>query len=258
MNVRIGAKTDKGMKRLHNEDSLYCNKEMGLFVLADGMGGHRAGDVASRIAVETVADNFKTNKLRKDHYVLEKYNKEFSKETNRLASAIGLASCKIYESAAKSPECHGMGTTIVSVLLSNNMMSMACVGDSRLYLIRNGVIRQLSNDHSLVNEQLKSGLITEKESRNSRLRNVITRALGTDKSIEVDLDEEMILSEDQILMCSDGLHDMLEDSEILDAVLNCSGKPQKACDSLIKLANEKGGSDNISVILLHISEDKNG
>jgi protein phosphatase len=109
-----------------------------------------------------------------------------------------------------------------------------------------------------VNEQLKSGLITEKESRNSRLRNVITRALGTDKSIEVDLDEEMILSEDQILMCSDGLHDMLEDSEILDAVLNCSGKPQKACDSLIKLANEKGGSDNISVILLHISEDKNG
>jgi protein phosphatase len=139
----MGAKTDKGMKRLHNEDSLYCKKEMGLFVLADGMGGHRAGDVASRIAVETVAENFKAKKLRNSHCVLENYNKEFSKETNRLASAVRLASCKIYETAAKSPECHGMGTTIVSVLLSNNMMSTACVGDSRIYLIRNGEIRQL-------------------------------------------------------------------------------------------------------------------
>ena len=254
MNVRIGAKTDKGLKRLHNEDSLYCNKEMGLFVLADGMGGHRAGDVASRIAVETVAENFKADKLRKDHYVLEKYNKEFSKETNRLANAVGLASRKIYETSAKSPECHGMGTTIVSVLLSNNMMSMACVGDSRIYLIHDGKICQLSNDHSLVSEQVKRGLITEKEARNSKLRNVITRALGTDKSVEVEIAEEVILDNDYILMCSDGLHDMVKDEEIMDTVLSFPGKPQKACDSLVELANKKGGNDNISVILLHFSD----
>lgn len=254
MDVKVGSKTDRGRKRLINEDSLWCAKEVGLFVLSDGMGGHKAGDVASKIAVETVADNFKTNELKKNNSFLQGYNKEFSKETNKLAGTVELANSKIYEAARKSPEYRGMGATIISVLLSDGVMSMAYVGDSRIYLIRDGKIRQLSNDHSLVSEQLKSGLITEQEARNSTQRNIITRALGTDKSVEVEIAEEVVLDNDYILMCSDGLHDMVKDEEIMDTVLSFPDTPQSACDTLVELANSKGGRDNISVILLHFSE----
>jgi len=254
VDVKVGSKTDRGRKRLLNEDSLCCAKEVGLFVLSDGMGGHKAGDVASKIAVETVAENFKANELKKNRSVLQVYNKEFLKETNKLAGTVGLANSKIYETARKSPEYDGMGATIVSVLLSDGMISMAYVGDSRIYLIRGVEIRQLSNDHSLVSEQLEKGLITEQEARNSKLRNVITRALGTDKSVEVEMAEEVILDNDYILMCSDGLHDMVKDEEVMHTVLSFPGKPQKACDSLVELANNKGGNDNISVIVLHFSE----
>lgn len=253
MHVKVGAKTDKGRKRLLNEDSLYCSKEMGLFLLADGMGGHKAGEVASRIAVETIAENLKST-LTNNQSVFKEYNKEFSGETNRLANSIRMANYKIYNTAQKRHECNGMGATIVSVLLSGNTMCIANVGDSRIYLVRDRVLKQLTDDHSLVGEQLKKGLISEEEARNSRLRNVITRALGMEKSVEVELGEELVLKNDCILMCSDGLHDMLEDDEILHAVLNFPGKPQKACDYLIELANNHGGDDNISVILLHLSE----
>ena len=254
MVVNVGSKTDRGRKRLLNEDSLCCAKEVGLFVLSDGLGGHKAGDVASKIAVETVADNFKANESKKNRLVLQVYNKEFSKETNKLAGTVVLANSKIYEAARKSQEYDGMGATIVSVLLSDGMMSMAYVGDSRIYLIRDGEISQLSNDHSLVSEQVKRGIITEQEARNSKLRNVITRALGTDKSVEVEMAEEVISDNDYILMCSDGLHDMVKDEEIMDTVLHFPAKPQKACDRLVKLANDKGGNDNISVIVLHFSK----
>jgi protein phosphatase len=131
---------------------------------------------------------------------------------------------------------------------------MAYVGDSRIYLIRDGKIRQLSSDHSLVSEQLKSGLITEQEARDSTQRNVITRALGTDKSVEVEMSEEVVLGNDYILMCSDGLHDMVKDEEMIDTVLRFPDTPQRACDNLVELANNKGGNDNISVILFHFSE----
>jgi serine/threonine protein phosphatase PrpC len=131
-------------------------------------------------------------------------------------------------------------------------MSMAYVGDSRLYLIRNNEIDQLTDDHSLVYEQLKKGVISEKEAKESQYRNIITRALGVENTVEVELDEQVVLLNDCILMCSDGLYDMVDDDEILNTVLKNSKKPQKACDSLVELANDNGGRDNISVILLRL------
>jgi len=227
---------------------------MRLFVVADGMGGHRAGEVASRIAVETVADNLKATLSNHNHSAWEGYKREFSRETNKLATSIRLANHKIYEMAKKRPEYYGMGATIVSVLLSGNIMSIAYAGDSRIYLIRHEFIKQLTTDHSLVSEQLKSGLISEKEARESNLRNVVTRALGVEESVEIELDEQVILDNDYILMCSDGLYDMVEDSEILSTVLRFPKKPQKACDHLIELSNDNGGGDNISVILIYFYE----
>jgi len=147
-----------------------------------------------------------------------------------------------------------MGVTIVSALLSGYVMSVAYVGDSRIYLMRDGFINQLTTDHSLVSEQLKSGLISEKEARESKLGNVVTRALGMKESVEIGLDEQVILNNDSILMCSDGVYDMVEDSEILGVVLRFPKQPQKACDHLIELSNEHGGNDNMSVILLHLSK----
>lgn len=253
MDVTTGAGTDRGRKRLLNEDSLYYNEAMGLFLLADGMGGHKAGEVASKMAIETIVENFKETLSGNDHPVLEEYNKKFLKETNILASSIRLSNHKIYETAQKKKECHGMGATIIAVFLSNNIMSMAYVGDSRIYLIRDSVLKQITTDHSLVAEHIKKGLISKKEARKSRVRNVITRALGMEGSVEVDLDEQVILDNDCLLMCSDGLHDMIEDNEILDMVLSYPKEPQKACDRLLELANEHGGNDNISVILICFS-----
>lgn len=250
MKVKIGAGTDRGHKRILNEDSLCLNEAIGLFVLADGMGGHKAGEVASRLAVEIITKGIEKVFLKDKHSMLGEYREEFSKENNVLASSVRLANIKIYEIARKRSECSGMGTTVVSVLLTNNIMRMAHVGDSRIYLIRDNLIDQLTADHSLVAEQLKRGLISEKEARESKVKNVITRALGMDESVEVDFGEQVIMENDCVLMCSDGLYDMVEDDEILSVILGCSGKPQKACDSLIALANEHGGNDNISVILL--------
>ena len=254
MNVRIGSRTDRGRKRSINEDSLYCNESVRLFVLADGMGGHRTGEVASRMAVETIAEHCKETLPSNNYLASEGYKKEFSRETNKLARSIRVANYKIYETAQKRLECYGMGTTIASVLLTGYVLSVAYVGDSRIYLIRDKTIIQLTADHSLVSEQLKRGLISEKEARESRLRNVITRALGTEKSVEIGLDEQVILDNDYILMCSDGLYDMVKDSEILSVVLGFPKQPQKACDHLIELSNEHGGNDNMSVILLHLSK----
>ena len=251
MNLKIGARTDKGCKRSLNEDSIYCDKAMGLFVLADGMGGHRAGEVASGMAIETMVENIKELLFNDDLSIMGEYREEFSRETNKLASSIRLASFAIYETAQKRSEYNGMGSTVVSVLLSGSVMSTACVGDSRIYLIRDKVLKQLTTDHSLVVERLKRGIINEKEARESRLKNVITRALGMNDSVEVDLDEQVILKRDCILMCSDGLYDMVEDDEILHAVLSYPKEPQKVCDCLVGLANEYGGNDNISVILLY-------
>lgn len=250
LKVKIGAGTDRGHKRILNEDSLCLNEAIGLFVLADGMGGHKAGEVASRLAVEIITKGIEKVFLKDKHSMLGEYREEFSKENNVLASSVRLANIKIYEIARKRSECSGMGTTVVSVLLRNSIMSMAHVGDSRIYLIRDNLIDQLTTDHSIVAEQLKRGLISEKEARESKVKNVITRALGMDDSVEVDFGEQVIMKNDCVLMCSDGLYDMVEDDEILSVILGCSGKPQKACDSLIALANEHGGNDNISVILL--------
>ena len=138
--------------------------------------------------------------------------------------------------------------------VQKSSMSMAYVGDSRTYLIRDNTITQLTTDHSLVSEQLKRGVMSKKEARESRLKNVITRALGMEKSVEIGLDEQVILNNDYILMCSDGLYDMVEDGEILSMILRFPKKPQEACDRLIELSNDHGGNDNISVILLHLSK----
>jgi protein phosphatase len=252
MRIKAGMRTDKGRKRSHNEDALYSDQLMGLFVIADGMGGHKAGEVASRIAVENIVEDLEKSLSDHEYPIMGEYRDEFSQETNKLASSVRLANSEIFKAAQEKSECHGMGATVVALYLSGNVMSVAYVGDSRLYLIRDNGIDQLTDDHSLVYEQLKDGVISEKEAKESRYKNIITRALGAESTVEVDLDEQVILENDCILMCSDGLYDMVDDDEILNTVLKYSRKSQKACDRLVEFANDNGGSDNISVILLHL------
>jgi serine/threonine protein phosphatase PrpC len=252
MRIKAGMSTDKGRKRSHNEDALYADQSMGLFVIADGMGGHKAGEVASRIAIENIVKDLGKSLSAHECPVLGEYRDDFSAESNKLASSVRLANQEIFKASQEKSECNGMGATVVAICLSGNIMSVAYVGDSRLYLIRNNEIDQLTDDHSLVYEQLKKGVISEKEAKESQYRNIITRALGVENTVEVELDEQVVLVNDCILMCSDGLYDMVDDDEILNTVLKNSKKPQKACDSLVELANDNGGSDNISVILLRL------
>ena len=252
MRIKAGMSTDKGRKRSHNEDALYADHKRGLFVIADGMGGHKAGEVASKIAVENIVKDLGKSLSDHESPILGEYRDEFSAETNKLASSVRLANQEIFKAAQEKTECNGMGATVVAICFSGNVMMVAYVGDSRLYLVRDNEIDQLTDDHSLVYEQLKKGVISEKEAKESHYRNIITRALGVENTVEVELDEQVVLLNDCILMCSDGLYDMVDADEILNTVLNYSKKPQKACDSLVELANDNGGSDNISVILLRL------
>ena len=249
---KIGAMTDVGKVRALNEDNLSVVENLGLFMVADGLGGQNAGEVASKMAVDTIQShlNYKKNPL------VGEYKEEFSQDTNRMLSGISLTNSAIYEAGQRNSEQQGMGTTISSVFINGDVMSLAHVGDSRIYRIRGERLERLTMDHSLVEEQLRRGLITEAEAAESKNKNVITRALGAEETIEIDADEEVLLDRDKILLCTDGLTDMVGDEEILRMILRNGDDPQKACEELVDVANGKGGMDNITVVLLHCEKDE--
>ncbi len=251
MRVDIGARTDVGRVRSNNEDCYRLVPALNLFVLSDGMGGEAHGEVASAMAVETIAVHCLEAANNLSTAFFGEPRADLSEKTNRLASAVHLANRKIHEAALSDPAHRGMGATILAAWLDGHRMSLVHVGDSRAYLLRGGVLEQLTLDHSLVAEQVRRGLITPQQADTSTMQSVLIRALGTRPEVEVDADEQLLLDGDSVLLCSDGLTRMVTDPEIASNLLTHL-EAQAAADRLVELANEYGGEDNITVVVLYL------
>ena len=243
--------TDVGRKRKHNEDAFASDVNEGLFIVADGMGGHAAGEVASKITVETIGEFIAATRQKEEATWPFKYNHELDFNSNRLAVAIEKANERVMAAVAAQPWLKGMGTTVVAGLLNEKILSLAHVGDSRAYLLRDGQLSRLTDDHSWVHEQVTAGILTEEEAKTHPLKNVVTRALGGGPSVSPDLQELVFSPGDRYLFCSDGLTTMVGDEEILDTAAAVED-PQALCQKLVDMANEKGGVDNITVVVVDI------
>jgi protein phosphatase len=252
--------TDVGLQRDHNEDTFAVLSEHALFIVADGMGGHQAGDVASKLASESISEFFQKTAGEEVTWPFH-FDSALSESENRLMTAIRLANRQIYEHSLKSQDLRGMGTTVVGALFSADARKMYVghVGDSRAYMIRDGVISQLTRDHSLVNDYLKVMPDMPEDQRSELPKNVITRALGMQDSVEVDLLAHEARLGDVFVLCSDGLSGMITDAEIMEVA--SAVDLDSACRGLTALANEHGGEDNITAVVVRIVEaeaDANG
>jgi protein phosphatase len=250
MNVISRGLTDVGRKRDHNEESLLIDDDLSLFIVADGMGGHQGGGTASRIAVETIRDDLRAARERDPSVMQVDRALEDHPLREVLRQAVEKACRSIFQAAQGNPELQGMGTTVTSLLLAGRNGFVAHVGDSRCYLLRQGTLFQVSEDHSLVNEQLKMGAITPEEARTSRFRNIITRSVGFEEQVSVDLLGLEVEPGDRLVVCCDGLSNLVEDSEIAEIVGQSS--LDEAPRKLVELANDRGGDDNITVVVVHV------
>jgi protein phosphatase len=254
MKVVCEARSDVGRKRKGNEDSLFLNPEQHLYVVADGMGGHAAGEVASRVAVDAI-NEFVTLTGGNDEITWPfGLDETLSHEGNRLKTAIRHANRRVLEATRESAEYEGMATTVAAVLVDDDTAHLAHVGDSRIYLWSEGRISQLTNDHSWVNEQIQSGVISAEQARSHPLRNVVTRALGGRSDLLVDVQARRMKPGDVLLLCSDGLTTMVGDEDIARILDEAAGDVGRAATALVDEANERGGEDNITVVLLKFEE----
>jgi len=253
MQIEAFGLSDVGKNRTLNEDNICFLPEEKIFIVADGLGGHSSGEVASAIAVNTVRDFILDSKKDADITWAFGINPDLSWDTNRVLNGIRLANQKIFLEGSSDLSKKNMASTIVVVVITDNEASIAHVGDSRIYLFNGNVIQQISNDHSLVAEQLKDNLITNEEASNSNYKNVITRALGIKETVEADFQEILLDSGTYLLLCSDGLTNMLNDQEISAIVTDLNMNLTDKCETLINKANENGGIDNISVVLIQCS-----
>jgi PPM family protein phosphatase len=246
--------SDVGLQREHNEDSFVVLKEYDLFVVADGMGGHRAGDVASRIATETISEFFRTT-ANEDVTWPFHFDTNLSEEENRLLTGIRVANRQIFERSTRSREYHGMGTTVVGAMFSQKKgrMYIGHVGDSRCYRVRNREIQLLTRDHSLINDYLLAMPDLTDEQRSELPKNVITRALGMQDQVVVDLQRDDPQPSDVYVLCSDGLSGMVSDEDIREIIAS-TNDIRDACRQLIQRANERGGEDNITAVLIKIEK----
>lgn len=244
--------TDVGRKRNHNEDSYLVDEELQLYVVADGMGGHAGGGTASRIAVETIDQKLRAAKKSPDNPFAADTPLQDSPLPEFLRNAVESACAAIFKAAQEDPRLQGMGTTTITLCIKGDNALFAHVGDSRAYLVRGDLIQQVSEDHSLVNEQIKAGMITAEEAKNSRYKNIITRSVGFEEEVQVDVMGLVTQPGDFFILCSDGLANLVEDREIREVVTSTPLKD--APKRLIDLANERGGDDNITVIVVNIVE----
>ena len=242
MILRSAARTDVGRKRRTNEDCYAIAAELGYFVVADGMGGHRAGQLASQLAAEAAVG------------ALEALEGSAGTLTEKLRCTIAAANREIYVAAQTKPEFSGMGTTVVSLLAAEGRVALAHVGDSRAYLIRDGRIRQLTDDHSVVGELVRRREITELAAREHPHRHVLTRAVGVRREVAPDLAELTSSPGDLFVLCSDGLTGLVRDEEIAEAA-NAGTDLDATCAQLVDLANERGGDDNITVVLVRYEKE---
>ena len=248
--------SDVGRVRTNNEDSFRIVEALNLFILSDGMGGEAHGEVASAMAVDVVNKYCESGKEDSGATVLDEAPSNFSSQTRRLKNAVAQANFQIFQSAQQNPEQRGMGATITALWLKDTLLSIAHVGDSRAYLLRSGNLQQLTNDHSLVAEQVRRGLITPQQAEESEMQSVLLRALGAHPEVEIDTDEVEIIPRDVLLLCSDGLTRMVTEPEIAGA-LQAETVPSAAAERLIALANENGGIDNVTVIVVRFEDDAN-
>ena len=249
--LQIVRLTDVGLKRDHNEDAIASDAEIGLVVLADGMGGYRAGEVASEIAVLTIVAELKEAMLELEPGQIDPVT-DMQAESLLIADAVQKANASIYQVSQDQPQCAGMGTTLVMGMFTNNKLLVGHIGDSRMYCLRDDVLTRLTEDHSLLQEQLNSGLITPEQARTSANKNLVTRALGVDPEVDLELNEFDVEVGDIYLLCSDGLTDMMDDEEIHTTLKSLHTNLELAANHLIQVANDNGGADNISVILVRI------
>ncbi len=257
MRIQVGARTDLGRVRSNNEDSFKLVPELDLFILSDGMGGEAHGEVASHLAVESIAAHCQESGQKPDVPYLVSPRQDLNEKTNRLASAVQLANKMIYESAQKHPAQRGMGATVVAIWINDQRLSVAHVGDSRVYLLRSGEFQQVTDAHSLVAEQVRRGILTKEQAESSDMQSVLIRALGIEPEVQVDADEHLLMEGDVLVLCSDGLSRMVSDIEIASTLLSHNGM-QSAADRLIELANEYGGEDNVSVVLVRVEPRPEG
>ena len=241
------------MVREHNEDAIGTNADMGLIVLADGMGGYNAGEVASGIAVQTITDLAAEGAHREERNDVDPHT-GLMRQTIVLRDAVARANKIIFQTAQSQTHCEGMGTTLVAAMFYDNRISIAHVGDSRAYRLRGEQFEQLTMDHSLLQELVDRGFYSEEEAQRSTNRNYVTRALGVEPTVEVEVQEYDVLPDDIYLLCSDGLPDMVEDEDIHLTISTFNASLDVVGEQLVQLANEHGGRDNVSVMLAQVTD----
>lgn len=239
--------TDVGLLREHNEDAVASDLSIGLLVLADGMGGYNAGEVASEIAVLMITAE--VTEAMQNASRLKKSALYWLPESQILADAVEKTNAAIYQISQNQPQCAGMGTTLVAGIFTDNKLVVGHIGDSRMYRLRDEQLVRLTEDHSVVQEQINAGMMTQEQAKLSHHKNLVTRALGVDPGVELDLQELDVEVDDVYLLCSDGLSDLIDDTEIANTLIESDGDIAHAAARLIQSANENGGTDNISVVI---------
>lgn len=236
VSLKSWSESDIGRKRANNEDYYFEDPHLGLFMVADGMGGHRGGDQASKIAIEVAQKTYKTH-----------IDNQVSPDL-ALKNSVIEAAKKVYQAGVLESSLRGMGTTLSALVIHGNQATIAHIGDTRIYCLRHDRLYQLTRDHSLVNDHVQAGLMTKEEARISSFRHIITRAIGHDEEVQPDYFTVATEKKDIFLLCTDGLNNMLVDNEIFEIIKNVT--PKKAVKQLINEANKKGGDDNITVVLV--------
>lgn len=250
-NLHFGSLSDKGVVRAHNEDNLIVREDLALAAVADGMGGHSSGELASELAVNTLAENLSA--FRSGAILPTTPNHDNSMAANALLAAAVEANNKILDEAAANPAHSGMGTTLSALTIADDRAVIVHIGDSRVYLCRDGVITQITEDHSLVMEQARKGILTLEEASTSRMQNILTRAMGLVRNAKMDIYEVALQEGDRLLLCSDGLFKAISD-EAFAETLCLPQPPEEICKRLVALANAGGGPDNITAVAVYIGK----
>lgn len=254
MIVKASGITDVGLKREGNEDFFSTDDSSGLYIVADGMGGHLAGEVASRIAVEMINKSYRkwVEEKTPENEIFGSHDSSLSTEGNYILGSIKLANRVVYEMAKEYKQYHGMGTTVVIVLVTPTRIIAANVGDSRIYMVRGGEIEMLSKDHTIVSEQVEMEMMTEEEAATSPLRHVLTRNLGSADNVEPDIFEIAQADNDYYILCSDGLTDLVSDEEILE-MAQIEAEPANLCRQFVDKVLKRGAHDNTTIVTITIS-----
>ena len=259
LKLKIAGKSDKGMKRKNNEDAFVVDSNLGFMIVADGMGGHASGEVASKLATELTSQQLK-RALQTGHvpvffHVPDTPN--LDKRSLLLGDCIKFSNQAVYEAAQSNPANHNMGTTIVAALWLDDRLAVAHVGDSRLYTYHDGKLRQWTVDHSFVQEQIERGLLSPEEAENSEMKNMLTRSVGISEDVQVDVTEIKPEEGDYVLLCSDGLTKMLT-HEQMESVFKSETEPERIVDQLITKANQAGGGDNVTAVVAQVENGSKG